>query len=348
MRLIRGWLLATFLMATSLLANLLLAIPALAAEVKVHADIVWTEVAGQPLKLDIYQPQPAGAAAQKAPHPVLIVFHGGGWLINNRSIMQQMSQYIASHSNIMVVNVDYRLLSANHNSTTLNQLVEDALGAVLWVKQHIAAYQGDPTRLAVTGDSAGGHLAAMVLLAGDKLETDGFAGDSLGFKPSYLPPGQSAESLAKSGALQVQAAVLSYAVFDVKSRAPAFETDANIFWQLGKAKARGLFGAGINVQNQPAWYDAVSPIALVPPASQRRLPPQWVHVGSTDQTTPVASAEQYVAKLRQAGQPVELTVYPGLNHAYLDNGCNAYLGMCFDKDAIQPLQDMLAFLRKVL
>lgn len=45
-----------------------------------------------------------------------------------------------------------------------------------------------------------------------------------------------------------------------------------------------------------------------------------------------------------ADQSVEFKIYPQRNHAYLDNGCNDYLQVCFDRDAITPLQDILQFL----
>jgi len=279
----------------------------------------------------------------------LLIFHGGGWLINTKSIMQQMASYVAAHADIVVVNADYRLLSSNHNTTKLNQIVEDALGATLWVQRNIQHYQGDPARVAVTGDSAGGHLAAMVTLAGQNLSSQGFASRTPGFKPSYLPEGESAESIRAAGGIQVQAAVLSYAVFDLQARAFAdFETAKNGFWAMGKASARGFFGAGINVHSHPELYRALSPLYLIPKAHQRRLPPQFVHVGSRDALTTPDSARQYVDALDQAGHRSELHIYPGLNHAFLDNDCNEYLGNCFDRDAKAPLDDIIRFLNETL
>ncbi len=319
---------------------------ALSGSVQVHRDIVYATPAGQPLALDIYQPVRQGIST---PMPVLLIFHGGGWLINNKSIMQQMAEYVATHADIVVVNADYRLLSANHNTTRLNQIIDDALGATLWVQHNIGRYQGDPARLAVTGDSAGGHLAAMVVLAGQNLSSQGFASRTPGFNPSYLPAGATAESIRAAGGIRVQAAVLSYAVFDLQARAFAeFETAKNGFWAMGKASARGFFGAGISVASHPELYQALSPQWLIPQASARPLPPQFVHVGSLDDLTTPDSARQYVDALLKAGQPAQLAIYPALKHAYLDSGCNSYFQQCFDRDAVRPLDDIIGFLKQVL
>lgn len=60
------------------------------------------------------------------------------------------------------------------------------MGAVLWIKNNIHRYGGDATKVAVTGDSAGGHLAAVVTLAGRNLDTNGFSKTPLGFQ-DHLP-----------------------------------------------------------------------------------------------------------------------------------------------------------------
>lgn len=315
-----------------------------AHEFKAHKDIIWASPKNFPLTVDIYVPDTG-----KKNYPVLIIYHGGGWLINNNSIMNSMSEYIASHGDVIVANMNYRLLTANQNTTALNEIVEDALGGVLWVKDNIAKYGGDPKRIAVTGDSAGGHLAAMVLLSNRKLETDGFGGKTLGFNPTYLPKGKTAEQVAKKDGLKIQAAVISYGVFDIYARAKNnFESNANIFWKLGKAEPRGFFGNSINVNDNPDYYKAVSPIYNIPPIKDRKLSPQFVHVGSKDTTTSPASVKEYVDQLEKAGQPVEYKVYEGRNHTFLDNACNQYLGTCFDRDAPEALDDILRFLQKTL
>ncbi|RYZ80233.1 MAG: alpha/beta hydrolase, partial [Moraxellaceae bacterium] len=176
-----------------------------AHEFTVHKNITWASPKNFALTADIYVP-----STGKAKYPVLVIYHGGGWLINNNSVMNSMSEYVASHGEFVVANMNYRLLPDNNNTTTMNEIVEDAFGGLLWVKDNIAQYGGDPARVAITGDSAGGHLATMILMSGRNLETNGFSGKTLGFKPSYLPKRKTAERVAKTDGLKVQAAVISY------------------------------------------------------------------------------------------------------------------------------------------
>jgi len=332
--------------ATKILATIFLGIASFwvtAAEIKIHKAVEFAKPDNFPLTLDIYVPQTG-----KKNYPVLVIYHGGGWLINNNSIMNDLSTAMASKGEFVVANVNYRLLVDQNNTVKMNQIVEDVFGGLLWVKDHIANYQGDPARIAVTGDSAGAHLAAMIVTRGRQLETDGFSGDTLGFNPVYLPKGKSAEQVAREDGLKVQAAIISYGVFDIEARAHSdFETEKNNFWKLANATPRGLFGNDVNVTTHAEFYRAVSPLFAIPKASDYVLPPQFVHVGSADKGTPPAMAEDYVNRLKAAGQRVEYKVYPNKNHAYLDNGCN-WAGSCFGRDALWPVEDMIAFLNKNL
>lgn len=315
-----------------------------AHEIKAHKNIVWASPKDFPLTLDIYVPDTG-----KKKYPVLIIYHGGGWLINNNSIMNAMAEYVASNSEIIVANVNYRRLPDNKNTTMINEIVEDALGGVLWVKDNIAQYGGDPKRIAVTGDSAGGHLASMVLIGGRNLSSNGFTAEKQAFKPTYLPKGKTPEQIAKADGLKVQAAVISYGAFDMYANASGgFEKPSNIFWALAKADARGLFGNTINVVDNANYYKAVSPIYNIPEAASYKLPPQFIHVGSIDKTTPPQSVKLYVDALQKAGQSAEFKIYEGKNHAFLDTGCNEFLKMCFDKDAPDALKDIIQFLEKNL
>lgn len=309
-----------------------------------HANIQWAAPNNHPLTMDIYVPD-----SGKKSYPVVVIYHGGGWLINNNSIMNSMAEYLASKGEFVVANVNYRLLGDDNNSVTMNQIVEDVFGGLLWVKDNIRQYQGNPKKIAITGDSAGGHLTAMILMSGRNLSSKGFTAEHQGFNPSYLPKGKSAEQIAKKDGLKVQAAVVSYGAFDIYQTAKeGFETASNIFWQFAKAEPRGLFGNDISYEKNPGYYQAVSPIYNIPSRKQYKLPPEFVHVGSKDTTTPPESARQYVELLKKNNQPVEFKIYPGRNHAYLDSGCNQFLGSCFDKDAIPALDDMIVFLHKIL
>ena len=305
-----------------------------------HKDVLYASPEGFDLTMDIYTPNTG-----RSSYPVLVIVHGGGWLINDNSIMRQMAEYVAGNAQYVVANVNYRLLGHQQNTVTMNEIVEDVFGAVLWVKTHIAQYKGDPTQVAVTGDSAGGHLTEMVVLAGHNLRSHGFSQQPYGFLPSYLPPGKTAEQVAAEGGLTIQAAVPSYGAFDMVAYAGmGLEAPSNVFWQLGNAKARGLFGNAFNVTDNVAMYQAISPQHLIPEAGERTLPPQFFHVGSIDQTTTPTMVQAYVTELQAAGHPASFWLHEGRNHAYLDSGSNAYLNVSFDRDGIPALKKIIAFL----
>jgi len=307
-------------------------------------DLEWAAPAGHVLTMDIYTPE-----TSQDSYPVLIIFHGGGWLINDKTPMTSMSEYMAEHANYVICNVNYRLLIDAENTITMNQMVEDVMGAVLWIKENISDYQGDPHQVMITGDSAGGHLAAMVLLAGDQLESDGFEGPTLGFNPSYHPSNKPAEQLAQEKALDIQGAILSYAAFDIYGAClyGGLETTNNIFWSFTGTPPRGIFGDSLNVNDNPEYYRAVSPTTLVPDSSQKMLPPVFCTVGSADFVVPPASVEAFVNLMNEQGQSVEYWVHEGRNHAFLDGGANEFLGTEFKRDGIPAIIKMIEFMDRV-
>ena len=304
-------------------------------------DIEWAKPKGFSLKMDIYVPKTG-----KKSYPVIIIYHGGGWLVSPKEIMNDMSEYLATHSEFIVCNVQYRLLGDNANTTTMNDIVGDVFGAVVWVKENIKGYKGDPSKIVVTGDSAGGHLAEMVVIAGNNLGSEGFSKNSLSFIPTYLPKGKTAEDIKKKNGLSVQAAMISYGVFDIYTSAlGGFETSSNRFWEYANAKPRGMFGDSINLKDNPEYYKAVSPLYNIPKASQQKLPPQFVMVGTKDRL--VTAAQQYVKALQEAGQSVEYWEYEGRPHGFLDRGVNQNAGTSFVKDGAPAVDKMIAFLSTI-
>ena len=92
------------------------------------------------------------------PFAVLVYFHGGGWVIGDLDTHHGVCHAIAKTSGCLVVSVDYRLAPEHCHPAA----VEDAYAATHWVADNSDAIQADPNRFAVGGDSAGGHLAAVV------------------------------------------------------------------------------------------------------------------------------------------------------------------------------------------
>jgi len=104
--------------------------------------------------------RPLGSAAD-ALLPVLVYYHGGGWVIGDLDTHDTACRELANGSGCAVVSVDYRLAPEH----PFPAAVDDAIGATCWVSRHARELGVDATRLAVGGDSAGGNLAAVVAIA---------------------------------------------------------------------------------------------------------------------------------------------------------------------------------------
>ena len=104
--------------------------------------------------------RPLGSALEQL-LPVLVFFHGGGWVIGDLDSHDTLCRELANGSGCAVVAVDYRM-GPEHR---FPGAVDDALAAARWIHAHAASLQLDANRLAVGGDSAGGNLAAVVAIA---------------------------------------------------------------------------------------------------------------------------------------------------------------------------------------
>ena len=103
---------------------------------------------------------------EPGPRPVLVYFHGGGWVIGDLETHDSTVRKLAAASGVTVVSVDYRLAPED----PFPAAVDDCLAAVRWVVDNAGDLGVDPSRLAVGGDSAGGNLAAV---AAGRLRDDG-------------------------------------------------------------------------------------------------------------------------------------------------------------------------------
>ncbi|MCP4575032.1 MAG: alpha/beta hydrolase [Deltaproteobacteria bacterium] len=97
-------------------------------------------------------------------YPLLVYFHGGGWVLGNLDTHDSLCRSLANSAGCVVVSVDYRLAPENRFPAAL----EDAYGAVCWVSENARHLNGDASRLLVGGDSAGGNLAAVSCLLAKK------------------------------------------------------------------------------------------------------------------------------------------------------------------------------------
>ncbi len=110
--------------------------------------------------------------------PVLVYYHGGGFVIGTLETHDPLCRELAMTSDAIVVSVDYRLAPEHPYPAAPN----DCYNAFCWVAENADALGGDPNRIAIGGDSAGGNLAAVVaLMAKDK------AGPSIAHQVLFYP-----------------------------------------------------------------------------------------------------------------------------------------------------------------
>jgi acetyl esterase len=108
-----------------------------------------------PVRIRIYRP--AGA---EPPLPVLVFFHGGGWVIGSLDTHDGVCRALCARTPCAVVSVDYRLAPEYRYPAAL----EDAWAATVWVAERAQELMLDPGAVAIGGDSSGGNLAALVAL----------------------------------------------------------------------------------------------------------------------------------------------------------------------------------------
>lgn len=122
----------------------------------VRSDLTYGTAGGSELKLDLSVPAGPG------PFPTAILVHGGGWAKGDKARQVAPLFGALSHANFAWVSINYRLAPENKYPGS----VEDVETAIRWVKAHASEYRFDPRRIALIGESAGGHLVALVATRG--------------------------------------------------------------------------------------------------------------------------------------------------------------------------------------
>ena len=118
------------------------------------ADRMIAGAAGE-IPARVYTPTGAG------PFPVIVYFHGGGWVIGDKQVYDGGARGLAKQANAVVVSVDYRLSPENKFPAAW----DDTLAAYKWALANAAALNGDPKKFAIAGESAGGNLALTTAIA---------------------------------------------------------------------------------------------------------------------------------------------------------------------------------------
>jgi acetyl esterase len=117
------------------------------------AEVRDTEAAGVPVR--VYRP-----AADEGPLPTVAFAHAGGWVLGDLETHDEVCRYLSAALPAVVVAVDYRLAPEH----VYPAAIEDYWAVVCWLAGHAAELGGDPERLIVAGDSAGGNMALAAAL----------------------------------------------------------------------------------------------------------------------------------------------------------------------------------------
>jgi len=240
---------------------------------------------------------------EPGPRPVLVYFHGGGWVIGDLETHDSTVRALASGSGATVVSVDYRLAPEHPFPAPL----DDCLAAVRWVADHGAEIDVDPARLAVAGDSAGGNLAAAVALA---LRDTGPA---------------------------LRAQVLVYPVTDGTLGEPSMDENGDGYF-LTKATMAWFWDHYMGDRDR-----ATEPTASVlhaPDEALAGLPPALVITAEFDPLRD--EGEAYASRLAAAGADVTTSRYDGMIHGFFSMGDFVPEGKAAIDEASEMLRAALA------
>ena len=236
-------------------------------------DTVEDRVTPGSVPLRLYRPLDSGPG----PLPVLVFFHGGGWVLGDLETVDNLCRRLANASGCSVVSVDYRLSP----EAKFPEALDDCSEAVGFVVREAESFGVDPGRVAVGGDSAGGNLAASVALRS-------------------LEPG--------SPKLAFQ--LLIYPIIDFSFDTPSYSENSDGYG-LGRDVMAWYWD-----QYLAEASDGLSPLASPLRADDLSgLPPALVITAGYDVLRDEGRA--YARRLEEAGVEVELEHYPGMIHGFL-------------------------------
>jgi acetyl esterase/lipase len=256
--------------------------------VTVHHGVEFAAVEGfRPLLLDLYLP------VASEPGPAIVYLHGGGWAVGTRrrfgrafvswspTPLERLAQ-----AGFAVATVDYRLSGEARFPAQLH----DVKAAIRWVRGTSSRLGVDPARMITWGESAGGHLAMLAGLTGDRSELEGAIGDHLG------------ESSAVSGVIDWYGPMNLLSVGSQHPPGSDKRPDDADSWESTMV--------GVPLQTDPARTLAASPISYV----HAGAPPVQIHHGDADMLVPYAQSVEFADALRAACGTVELITVEGSDH----------------------------------
>ncbi len=247
--------------------------------VKITKDIVFAEVDGVRLKLDVTHPVAPPPPGEK--RPILVQVHGGGWVIGDKREQGLPLIKRMASDGWVCFNVNYRLSP----KVAFPAHIEDVKRAIAWVREHAEEYGADPEFVAITGGSAGGHLTALAGLTGnDPLLQRGF----------------------EDADTSVQAAVPIYGIYDF--------LDRHGHWQKGAVERFVEPWVMKSKRHEaPEMWALASPLDQVGP----HAPPFLVVHGDKDTLASVEGARLFAEELGKASHsPVHYLELKGAQHAF--------------------------------
>ena len=212
-----------------------------------------------------------------APLPMLVYYHGGGFVQGSLRAYDSTCRHLAAATGAIVVVPDYRLAPEGKFPAA----VEDCIAATNWAAENAAEFDGDPERLVVGGDSAGGNLTAVITQ-----ECRDAGGPKIAFQVLIYPM------------LDWSCATKSYELFGA---AGLFLTQESIEWY-----ARHLFTEKSEAQTLRASPGRAENLAGLPPA--------MVITAGFDPLRD--EGRDYAERLKSAGVNVEFTEYQGMVHDF--------------------------------
>ena len=256
---------------------------------------------GGPIPVRLYRPEPA------SPAPVLIYFHGGGWVIGDIESHDHVCRGLANATPCVVISVDYRL----GPEARFPAAVEDAYAATEWIANHADELGIDGGRIAVGGDSAGGNLAAVVT----QLARDG-SGPRLIYQ------------------------LLVYPGTDMRMAWPSVEENAD--GPLLTKAAMDWFVSHYLRSEADRNDPQASPLLA---SSLRDLPPAFILTAECDPIRD--EGEAYAARLRESGVAVEMKRYAGMPHGFFSFFAVLAGGKAAFGDAVSALRRGLSVEKSV-
>lgn len=249
--------------------------------------VVYKTVGQRKLELDLYCP----TTEQAGPCPLIVYTHGGGWAAGSRLgasrglfglLFKQLLQ-----DGFCVASVDYRLFKSG-GSIRMRDCVIDSKDAVRYLVKSSETLAIDPERIFVFGDSAGGHIAQMLLLSPPKTLT----GDP---------------DLAEVD-FKIKAGLSWYGPSDFQ--------DVSLFNHNDRPDFRDRFGPRITGEDSVTpeeklrLYQEMSPVIYL----QKDSPPLFMIQGDQDTTIPVKHAKHMKEKAEELGSPVEVLIVKNAGH----------------------------------